>query len=225
MPKIITKTVYSLEELKQLGNDRAVEKAREWLRQGACDYEWWEYTYEMWTDALKQIGFENAKIAFSGFSSQGDGASFTADVDKEALITFLSNKIEPSDSVTFDGKAEDYRGFIVNKCGGGAFNPKFSRLLWIIDDLSFSVYRTSHHYSHEGTCAFGCDSTIGDRHPRTYRLHKYFVLAAEELRRDLCQAIYKSLEEEYEYLNSNEQIDESAAANEYTFDEDGNRDG
>lgn len=40
---------------------------------------------------------------------------------------------------------------------------------------------------------------------------------------DLCHELYKSLEKEYEYLNSDEAVDESLIVNEYEFDEDGNR--
>jgi hypothetical protein len=59
-------------------NDEAKEQAREWYREGGLDYDWWEHIYEEWTAALKEMGFDGIDIAFSGFSSQGDGASFTA---------------------------------------------------------------------------------------------------------------------------------------------------
>jgi hypothetical protein len=53
--KIIKTKVYEFDEL----NDQAKEKAREWYRSGALDYEWWESTYE---DAervgLKITGFD-----------------------------------------------------------------------------------------------------------------------------------------------------------------------
>ncbi len=42
MPKQKITTVYQFDEL----NDEAKEKAREWYRSGALDYEWWESTYE-----------------------------------------------------------------------------------------------------------------------------------------------------------------------------------
>lgn len=40
--KTITTTVYEFDEL----NDKAKEKARDWYRDGALDYEWWDSTYE-----------------------------------------------------------------------------------------------------------------------------------------------------------------------------------
>lgn len=50
MPKVIATTVYDFDEL----SDEAKEKAREWYRDGALDYEWWDYIFE---DAAR-IGLE-----------------------------------------------------------------------------------------------------------------------------------------------------------------------
>lgn len=58
-------------------DDRAKERARDWYRRGALDYEWWDSTEDYWKDWLVRAGFSDPEIAFSGFSSQGDGASFT----------------------------------------------------------------------------------------------------------------------------------------------------
>src|SRR5580698_5929938 len=38
----ITRELYTFEEL----SDAAKEKARNWFREGALDYDWWEYLYE-----------------------------------------------------------------------------------------------------------------------------------------------------------------------------------
>lgn len=42
MPRKIEISLYKFNEL----SDRAKEKARDWYRQGALDYEWWDSTYE-----------------------------------------------------------------------------------------------------------------------------------------------------------------------------------
>lgn len=64
-------------QLAQL-DDRAKERARNWYREGGLDYDWWEYTIDEWKTELEDMGFDGVDINFSGFSSQGDGASFTA---------------------------------------------------------------------------------------------------------------------------------------------------
>ncbi len=44
-----------------------------------------------------------------------------------------------------------------------------------------------------------------------------------ELLRDFAHWIYRQLEQEWDYQNTDEQVDESIQANEYEFDEDGVR--
>jgi hypothetical protein len=62
-------------------SDRAKEKAREWYTSNGIDYDWWEDVCDTWKSRLNEMGFgsgpEYVNIGFSGFSSQGDGASFT----------------------------------------------------------------------------------------------------------------------------------------------------
>jgi hypothetical protein len=50
------------------------------------DHFWYEPIIEDWTEQLEQLGFENVKILFSGFGSQGDGACFTAAVNIEQFL-------------------------------------------------------------------------------------------------------------------------------------------
>jgi len=53
--KTIETTVYELDEL----NDTAKDRAREWYRSGALDYEWWEFTYaDAESIGLKITGFD-----------------------------------------------------------------------------------------------------------------------------------------------------------------------
>src|SRR5258708_6719855 len=99
MPRAITKTVYTFRELLVLRKEgktteKAVHKAKDWLIEGQTDHDWWRYLHELWKKALDQIGFEHAEIAFSGFWSQGDGASFTASVNVTRLATFVGTNHE-----------------------------------------------------------------------------------------------------------------------------------
>jgi hypothetical protein len=49
--------------------------------------------------------------------------------------------------------------------------------------------------------------------------------AVKELLRDFMRWIYRQLEQEYGYLTSDESVDDTIRANEYTFTEDGRREG
>jgi len=83
------------------------------------------------------------------------------------------------------------------------------------------VYRTgpSNLYSHEYTATFNFDFTYET--PQSLRLA--FQNKAEELRISLCKQIYKELENEYDYLCSDEQVKRALIDNEYEFLADGKR--
>ena len=131
MPRTVTKTVYTFQELLDLHaagqvKQKAIDKARRWLRESATDHEWYEWTFDTWIEALEQIGFADAKISFTGFWCQGDGASFTATIDLAKLADFLATEIQPKDCI--DGEPEDFRPWVVHKCGRQATNAKYRRL-------------------------------------------------------------------------------------------------
>jgi hypothetical protein len=236
MPKTITKTVYTFKELIEAANDpdsavtsSAVEKARHWLQEGQTDHQWWDYVYEMWKQALEQVGFTNADIQFSGFWSPGDGASFTGSLDFGKLIAFLSKNIEPKKSIGVDKKGKElFVPYVVHTLGSKTTDERFSYLSLVSDSLTGSVERTSHRDSHKYTCHTRIDrDEIDDETTEQLTqatlddLVPLFEEAVEDLRKDLCDVIYKRLEEEYKYLVSDEQLIETSDANEYTFDESG----
>lgn len=79
MPVKVEIDAYRFEELSGKPQDRA----RNWLVEVASEHGWWDSTYEHWIDLLKEKGINTdaEKITFRGFSSQGDGASFTGTID------------------------------------------------------------------------------------------------------------------------------------------------
>jgi hypothetical protein len=52
MPQEIKTMVYTLAELEALGNEKAIEKAYNWLYEASCNHDWWNFVYY---DA-KQVG-------------------------------------------------------------------------------------------------------------------------------------------------------------------------
>ena len=61
-------------ELPENIQKKVLEEYRDWT----TDHDWWDYIYENWIEKLGGLGFNDVEISFSGFWSQGDGASFTA---------------------------------------------------------------------------------------------------------------------------------------------------
>lgn len=246
MPKTIKTEVYTYEELLKLaekhkGTDegkswsRAAEKARDWLGEANTDFEWWEYTYDLWKEALDQIGFENANISFRGFASQGDGASFTSSVNMRKLLNFLANPPQGKDCVEADKDGKEIFGpYIVHHVKGVNGNQRYNRLIKLVEagQLSAKVIRTDNHYSHENTCDFRLEDqpdTFRRSYPKCdYPLTESLLTSleetAEELRKDICKAIYRQLEEEYFFKSTDEnELKEFAEANEYTFTDTGKR--
>ena len=230
MPRTKTMTIYTFGELLAAAADpdsevdsRAVEKARAWLVEGATmgDY-WHECVLEEWATALEQVGFPDAKIAFSGFWSQGDGASFHGNIDIPALIKFFTTPIK-GEEVILDGEAGGWLPYVVFKLGGQRINPRYEWLEFALEHLSGKVERDSSRYSHENTCSF----RIFTDHPRVMdeleQLIGEFEKDCEQLRERLCRIIYRALESEYEYRTDDAQLIEDSDANDYTFDCDGNR--
>jgi len=80
--RVLEINAYTFGELSEKVQERVLEKFRDMN----VDYEWYENTKEIWTKKLKENGFLNAKIEFSGFHSQGDGASFTGEIDIQKMI-------------------------------------------------------------------------------------------------------------------------------------------
>lgn len=72
--RIVETKVYSFNELSAEAKKKALEKYRD----VNIDYAGWcDFLIEQFQEELKEKGFEDPKILYSGFGSQGDGACFT----------------------------------------------------------------------------------------------------------------------------------------------------
>lgn len=215
MPRVITieKTVFKFDELESSAKETALDYFR-------CSIETYDYSESVLDDAetiaaLIGIDFDTVqvplmngsfrtkpKIYWSGFSSQGDGASF--------LGCYEYKK----------GAAKAVK----------AHAPSDKKLHAIVDDLQaaqkkhfYSLYariasgRLANHYCHENTVSIEVTDSrdeyrdIGDSEEKI-----------AECMRDFMRWIYRQLEAEYEYQTSEEAIKETIASNEYEFTESGN---
>ena len=200
MPNVIETTVYQFNEL----NDRAKEKARDWFRNASAgDSFFSESTIEDAKEIGKILGIDIDNVYFSGFCSQGDGACFTGSYEyrkgwKKALKAYV----------------------------GGDSLPK---LLAIGETLqkaqAKNFYELTASATHRGRYSHsGCMAVDVERDSNNYQgmTDDAESDVTDELR---CFAdwIYSQLETEYEWINSDEVVDESIIANEYTFEIDGSR--
>lgn len=194
MPQTVTLTAYTFDEL----SDNAKETAREWFRSVQLDYDWWDSVYDDAKNLGKALGIQIADIYFSGFWSQGDGACFTGQYSyrpdwREALDQECGGD-DYVQLVQIGEALQDYR----------AYNP----------DEAVAVVTVKHTgpYSHEHSVRME-DEYTGTA-PRK---------EIKDALRDFMRWIYSKLRAEYEWLQSDEQVDETIRANEYLFTSEGRR--
>lgn len=212
MPEVIETTVYRLVEL----SEAAKEKARAWYREGGFDYEWYDAVYEDFQTIAEILGIrfrtrtvrlmgggtrQDPCIWFRGFWSQGDGACYEGVWRHARGAPARLRAYAPQDAV-LHGIADR---------------------LQAIQRRNFFQLRAEichhGHYTHEYSMSIAVerDSPVGqDMTPDAEDI-------VTEALRDLARWLYRQLEREYEYLTSDEAVDESLRANDYTFTEAGRR--
>jgi hypothetical protein len=191
----------------------AQKQARDWYRENCLDYEWWDSDYDHWKEKLSELGFTDADIKFSGFYSQGDGASFTAGVTREfKLPAAAASRIAEAMAVA-------------------KVQRRFKGLPAVVDlshEVIFRITRDIHdRYVHPKTIRAEFSATYGDDMPED--LTEMLEAWAEQLSqyltseaRDLSDQIYRDLEAEWDDLNSDDTVAEAITGNKWHFDEDGN---
>jgi len=185
---------------------------------------WFESLIEDSVNELAEHGFEDAEIAFSGFWSQGDGASFTCKrIDVSLFLKkhwpemdFQSEQIERwEEGKRLGGEALAQLGFSEDEAG--ILTPALHLFLEMGGTLIYgSVYRSGHRYLHENSTdlsleleQYGVVEEVEDRDLEGWSflvedeqeildLYKYLEGWMESWMRDWNREIYRKLEKEYE---------------------------
>lgn len=193
MEVITTHTnVYEYKEL----SDSAKETAREWWRELAMYDEWWNHTYEDAEEIASLMGIEIDKIYFSGFSCQGDGAQFTGS------YSYAKDSVKKVKA--YAGRDEVLHGIVEDLA---AFQKRFFYTVT-------ANIESSGHYCHEYCTTIEVD----DQHGRLKAKDDEELC---DILRRYMRWIYRQLETEYDYINSDEQVEDSIMCNEYKFTENG----
>ena len=200
MEIMTTKTIecYKYSEL----SDKAKEKARDWYRAATdCDSFWQECVLEDAKSVGELLGIDFAKcgkkpvIYYRGFWSQGDGACFEGTWRYSAGCVKAVKDYAPQDE-------ELHR---IAKALRDASRKVFYKARAEVDHTGW--------YYHENSVSI---SVYSDE--RDVSLAKDDI--AEALRDFMCW-IYRQLEKEWDYQNSDEHVAEVIEINEYDFDADG----
>ena len=212
MPEIIETTVYRLDEL----SDAAKEKARAWYRQTGFDHDWFEFVYDDFERICAIVGVDlktvrvrlygggvrlNPCIWFSGFWSQGDGACFEG---RYRYAKDAPRKIR--DHARKDGELH-----------------RIADALQVIQRRDFyQLHATVTHrdrYYHEYCMAISVERDSPTYQDMTADAEETVI----EALRDLARWLYRQLEREYDYLTSDDIVDDAITANAYTFTAAGRR--
>lgn len=222
MPTEITIQAYKFDEL----DERAKNKVRRWHNESLQLNEWYEFIIDEAKTKGYEHGFSIDDIRFSGFYSQGDGASWTGYV---RLRRFMETHIPPGHKLYT--RAQIYAELVADG--------------WVAP--SVDVSRRSYHYVHENTMEIGdiddealhslssnSDEVITSesilKGANVYELASSidvadFAVELHELMqgkaREYAQEIFRELRNEYEYQTSDEVIAVNAEANEWLFTETG----
>lgn len=204
MRTITTNTdVYTFRELPPKAQQRAIDDVRNDVFY--LNFPWHESTIEEFVRDLQSEGWEldSDNVHWSGFYSQGDGASFDASLNLHKYITSLN------------------------------LAAKYPLVLKYVDEFSIrgATHKNSYanHYSHERTRYFEIetDSAHGEEILGAEGI-KALEAEIEALEKDIedrryhhCNDIYRALEKEYDELNSDESIIDHIISNDYEFTIDG----
>jgi len=175
--------------------------------------DWYEGTFEDFKEDMIAKFIFVRNIRFSGFCSQGDGASFTGHIT--CVPSFLARH-------KLTGKY-----------------PVLHRLLAKGGELSLLITRSSGHYCHENmvkaeiAMCSGFRSILPHGDPLRDTVvemwdskleieYSWLESDATEIIRRYCRDLYKKLEKEHDYLTSDEAVLETIEINDYieeAFDE------
>ncbi|MYG52352.1 MAG: antitoxin of toxin-antitoxin stability system [Rhodospirillaceae bacterium] len=212
MPRIVETVVYEIKEL----SGAAKERARAWYRESCLDYDWHEFVYDDFEAICGLLGVtlethpvplmgggtrEKPQIFYSGFSSQGDGASFSATYEYASGAARAVRAHAPRDT-DLHAIADTLQE---------VQQPNFYQ-------LSAGI-RQRGRYCHEYTMAIDVERDSPTWQPLTDGAEDTVI----EAMRDLARWLYRQLEREYDYRTSDEVVDETLAFNEWTFTEAGVR--
>ena len=209
MRKVI-KTVFLYSEI----SDAAKSVARQWWSDESADNDFGaDFVFADAADIADIMGIDLRQtpknridgttyfapsIHYSGFWSQGDGASFEGTYKYKKGACRALKEYAPKDA-------------------------ELQRICKALKDAQKKVFysatcniSTRGYYSHSGTMRFNFD--MNDVSTDTFNNVGETITQAL---RDFADWIYKQLEKEYEYRNSAAAIEENILANEYEFNEDG----
>jgi hypothetical protein len=203
MPRQITTTVYTYEELTDAAKKKARDAWRE-LDARSGDNSWAEFTEESFKGAAIDMGWNVTNVAWSGFASQGDGAQFEGDWSatrvneaglKKSWLLFKEGTSERIDEPAYRINEKLHR-LVDQYAALGAKYPEGTA----------AVVRNDRTYAHSNATGFSVDFGTDNE------INEFIAIS-----RQLMDLFYRMLEQEYNYTQSDDYVAERIIANENEF--------
>lgn len=205
---------YTFSELSEPAKDKARDALR-YSEHYLCD-EWWDGVYEDAARMAEILGLDIMEterprksksflvpaINFSGFSSQGNGACFRG-----------SYRFSPEAVAKMTAETNDEE---LIRIATALHTLQVARRLQGLEPFTANI-TTPGWYSHSGS--MDVDVNSEDKDDEHCEVGDDFEDEVTQLMRDFADWVYKSLEDEHDYLTSDEAVDEQL--DDETFDEDG----
>lgn len=188
---------YTYTELGQTAKD----KVKQWLNEDMQLFD--KYTQEMWEEDLLKLGYEECDIQYSGFWSQGDGASIACAVNLETYIK--ANKLgKRFASLLYWIRATNYNYVHIKRERWG--NYVHEKLLYQDTTQMIEELDSYFHY-------------VKEIPEKAYnQLEEIAGIAWCDVV-DKSRELYKWLEADYDWHYTDEYMVDMCEANEYLFDE------
>lgn len=215
-----TKTTYTAEQMA------LIEKYRD----ANVDHDWWTSTFDVFIAVAKAFGIDTSsdEIQFSGFWSQGDGASFTFSTVSANDILQAGIAVEQENPYG-DGPHEGYVAefyalyqLIFDVFATTALtSPEGAK---VADNYNIEAERISRQYSHERTVRVLVAHDFDDEDialfPALKERLEHDTGSPDPVAKELdgcieriAKALYRTLEVEHDYLTSDDVVWESIVAN------------
>lgn len=204
---------FTFDELSDEAKEHAIEQNRETLGEG---WDWYESIIEEFQEDMEKIGMRDVEAEFSGFYSQGDGASFTGKVaDNKEFLDAIG--VNPFRSDRYKAAPERFETAFTEFC----------------DNIYITIRRDSSRYVHHNTISAELEVDGEDKIEldlgfgalvefEVGKLCEGIEPKITEWARNRSKQLFNDLEKYYEEETSDEAVAENLRSSNYRFDEDGN---
>lgn len=197
MPETRQYTVYKFSELSEDAKEKVLERYRDW---NVSDEYWYEHFNDFLKEDLKEFGLLFDSFSFSGFFSQGDGASIRYSISD--TFKFIRHLMPDKKDSKLINRLEE----------------------WAVDGIDHDreTQRRRDFYYYDDYCAvefnlYGANQPLPRLSDFVERLNK----ASTEFHKDLCRKLYRDLQREYDYQTSDTTLTEYFIQSDYVFTQEG----